>query len=113
MNKYVDRMMLELSIVLLLCSVFVTPVPMAVYSPAQFDPTNATGVLANLSSIITMNDCICRCYNQLLCITGNYFGMNQTCVLFSTNLQQGQLRLIIDRLASVFSFPNRTTQFGE
>jgi len=100
-------------LVLLLCVVSVTTVPMAVYNTAWFDPTNVTDLLINLFPVTTMNECACQCYNNSMCITGSFFGINQTCVLFSAHLWQGQLRLIINKFASVFSFPNRTTNIGK
>jgi hypothetical protein len=88
--------------------------PMIIYNNAQFNVSQVSSLLATLFPITTQNDCICQCYANSSCITGTFFGFNQTCVLFSVPLQQKQLSLMTtDRLTSVFSFSNRTIPFGK
>ncbi len=102
-----------LVILVLLCFVPVMTIPMTIYNTAWFDPTSINDTIMTLVSVTTMNDCACQCYNNLLCVTGSYFGINHTCVLFSAHLWQGELRLIINISASVFNFLNRTTELGK
>jgi hypothetical protein len=102
-----------LVVLLLLCFVSVTTIPMTIYSNACFDLTSVTHTLVTLVSVTTMNECACQCYNDSLCVTGTYFGINQTCVLFSAHLWQGKLGFIINMFASTFSFINRTTELGK
>jgi len=102
-----------LAVLVLLCFVPVTTIPITIYNTASFNPTSVTNTLTTLVSVTTMNDCACQCYNNSLCVTGIYVGINQTCVLFSAHLWQGELRLIINIIASVFSFLNRTTELGK
>ena len=71
-----------------------------------------SSILTSLSSIATLNACACQCYNNPLCLTGTFFGINQTCILFSAYLAEGQLRLIINKYATVFSFLDRTISIG-
>jgi hypothetical protein len=61
---------------------------------AIFDPIDTNYWLANLSSIESYNSCICQCYVQADCITANYYGLYQECILFSTPLQQQQLHVM-------------------
>ncbi len=112
-NESFSKMKMKLVVLLLLCFVPVTTIPMTVYNTAWFDPTSVTNTLTTLVSVTTMNDCACQCYNNSLCVTGIYVGINQTCVLFSAHLWQGNLRLINNIFASVFSFLNRTTELGK
>jgi hypothetical protein len=94
--------------------VFVSTTPMIIYNNAQFYVTGVRSRLTALFPITTQNNCICQCYANTSCITGNFFGFNQTCVLFSAHLQQGQLLVMTtNKLASVFSFPNKTVSFGK
>jgi hypothetical protein len=105
---------MELSVVLLLlCFVSVTTVPMTIYNNAWFDPSNVANTITILVSATTMEKCACQCYNNSLCVTGTYFGINQTCVLSSAHIWQGQLHLIINVFVKVFSFINRTTELGK
>jgi hypothetical protein len=63
--------------------------------------------------VSTLDMCACQCYNYSTCVTGTYFGNNQTCILFSAYLSQGQLQPILNAHTNVFSFSNRTTQIGK
>jgi hypothetical protein len=106
-------MMLRLILIILLCFAPITAIPMTMYNNAWFDSINGSSILMSLSSIATLNACACQCYNNSLCITGTFIGINQTCILFSAYLGQGQLRLIINKYATVFSFSNRTINIGK
>jgi hypothetical protein len=106
-------MELRLLLVVLLSFESIMTMPMTVYNSAWFDPANVTNILINIFSVTTVDACACQCYNNLLCFTGTFFGINKTCVLFSAHLWQGNLRLITNTFASVFSFPNRTTNIGK
>jgi hypothetical protein len=102
----------KLVVLLLLRFTLVTTIHVTVYSTASFNPTSTTDTLITLVSLTTMDDCLCQCYNNMLCVTGTYFGIKQTCTLFSAHLWEGKLRLVIDMFTSVFSF-NRTTTLGK
>jgi hypothetical protein len=76
---------------------------------AIFDPIDSNFWMANLSSITSCDSCICQCYARSNCVTANYYGLRQECILFLVSLQQGQLHLItIDENATVISFKNRS-----
>ncbi len=116
-NKFISHklhnssMTLLKFILLLLCSCFVSVsmTPMTVYNSACFDSIDVRFRLDTLLSVSSINTCACQCYHDSMCVTGSFFGVNQTCVLFSAHLWQGQLQLMNNAFASVFSFPNRTT----
>jgi hypothetical protein len=100
-------------VLLLLCFVPVATVPVTTYKNAWFDSTAVKNTLLTLVSATTIDECLCQCYSISLCVTGTYFGINQTCVLFSAHLWQGQLRVVINIFASAFTFINRTTELGK
>lgn len=66
----------------------------SVYSNARFDPIDIRFKLANLSSIESLDICTCKCYNDPMCLTANYIGMNNNCLLYFAQLWQGQLKLL-------------------
>jgi len=104
----------KLTFIIMCWFVSVSTIPMIIYNNARFDVTNVQLQLAIFFPITTQNNCICQCYNKSSCITGTFFGFNQTCVLFSVPLQQEQLSLMTTNLlTSVFSFSNRTIPFGK
>ena len=96
------------TVLLLGCVLTVSMSPLVMCHNAFFYPTNPTFQLSNLSPIMSQSACICRCYDDSSCITGTFDGNNQSCVLFSVNLQQGRLKLT-NTLTSVFSFKNRSS----
>jgi len=106
-------MLLKLIVVLVIYFTSLSAVPMIVYKDARFDPTNVETHLIDIFSIKTKNACACQCYANSLCITGNFIGINQTCILFSAYLQEGQVQMMIDNNASVISFPDRTINTGK
>jgi len=107
------KMCLRSILVLVIYLIPVQTVPLTIYNNAWFDPANISYQLANLSSVCTLNMCACQCYNYSTCVTGTYFGNNQTCVLFSAYLSQGQLQPASNALTNVFSFSNITIEIGE
>ncbi len=107
------KMCLTSILVIVIYLIPVRTVPLTIYNNAWFHPTNMSYQLINLSSASTLNMCACQCYNYSLCVTGTYFGNNQTCVLFSAYLAQGQLQPASNALTNVFSFPNRTIEIGK
>lgn len=53
--------------------------------------------------------CACWCRNTTMCLTANYSGIDQRCTLFSANLNQGKLCLMVtSAMTSVLSFKNKT-----
>ena len=109
----VSKMLSSLILVLLLYIVSVLTTPMILYNNAGFDPINVRFRLIDLFSVPTSDMCICQCYTYSSCATGIYLGINQTCVLFSAHLWVGQLSLITNSLATVFSFSNKTSVIGK
>lgn len=107
------KMLLRLMFVLVICCASVLAVPMIVYNNARFDPNDTQSQLMDIFSVTTQHACVCHCYTNSSCITSTFIGINQTCILFSANLQQGQLRLLINSNASVISFPNRTVDISK
>jgi len=91
---------------------FVSAIPMIMYNNAGFDPEDVHTQLINTISVATGDECACQCYTNSLCITGAFIGINQSCVLYSASLQQGQVGLMINSDASVISFPERINNIG-
>jgi hypothetical protein len=71
-----------------------TITPITVYNNAQFNPIDARYMTSGLSSISSVNACLCQCYNNIICFTATYFSINQTCLLYSAQLSQGQLQVV-------------------
>lgn len=109
-NSTFCQTMLTLTVILVLFVLPITSITIQTYNSASFQPTSPNNILTTLTAIPTSSACACQCLNNTQCVTGNFYGINQTCVLFSSSLSQGQLYLINNALASVFSFPNRTTK---
>ena len=65
-----------------------------VYNNAQFNPVDERYMLGTLLSISSVNACVCECYNNMICFTVNYFAINQTCLLYSAQINQGQLQVV-------------------
>jgi hypothetical protein len=106
-------MLLRLMLILVICFTSVSAVPMIIYDNARFDPTDVQSQLTNIFSVTTQEACACQCYANSSCITGTFIGINQTCILFSAYLWQGQVQVMTDSFASVFSFSNRTTNISK
>ncbi|CAF3733858.1 unnamed protein product [Adineta steineri] len=84
-----------------------TTTPVTVYNNAYFNPINTNYLLSNLSSITSVNDCLCQCYDNAICFTANYFYTTHRCILFFAQLNQGQLQVAPATVnASVYSFGN-------
>ncbi|CAF1307624.1 unnamed protein product [Adineta steineri] len=81
---------------------------MDVYQNAQFQPITLGSLLIELDFITVQDECVCQCYTYS-CTTGIFFGNNQTCVLYSAYLWEGQLQLTTDNLSSVFTFSDSNT----
>lgn len=83
---------------------------LTVYNNARFVPTNPQLILDNVTNINSQINCACICFNNLMCLTMTYSGINQQCVLYSTGLDQGTLGIMTTNLlASVLSFENKTS----
>jgi hypothetical protein len=81
-----------------------------VYKNARFDPIDARSMMSTFSPISTVDACRCECYNNIICSTATYFGINRTCVLFYAQLNQGQLRVVPTVInATVSFFGNRSS----
>jgi hypothetical protein len=84
----------SLSILVHLVFLSAATVPIVLYINAKFDPMNTRYAVSNLSSISSIDACVCLCLNNVICSTGTYFGINQTCLLYFAQLSQGQLRVV-------------------
>jgi hypothetical protein len=83
---------------------------LTVYNNARFVPTNPQFIVDNVTNIFSQINCICLCYNNLMCLSTTYFGINQQCVLYSAALNQGKLYVMTTNLlTSVLSFENKTS----
>ncbi len=105
-------MLPRLILLLIVYFTFVSAIPMTIYNNARLDPGDVQNQLINIISVATRDECACQCYTDALCITGAFIGINQSCVLYSASLQQGQVGLMINSDASVFSFPERINNIG-
>ena len=85
----------------------VKALPMTTYPFAGYSPAYPADLVVSIPLIVTLSMCTCQCYIESSCITGSYDN-NGTCNLYSSSLLQNQLRIINNRSASVFTFPNRT-----
>ncbi len=80
-----------------------------VYDNARFDPIDKRYMIRTSLSTSSVNDCLCECYNIAICFTANYFAINQTCLLYFAQLNQGQLRVVPTIMsAKVYDFGNRS-----
>jgi hypothetical protein len=107
-NQTISKMLSQVTILLLACHVYSSTTPVIIYNNAQFVPNDATFNFAVLSSISTWNQCACQCVANSNCFTATYFGISQTCSLFSVSLRQQWLELVVTVMnATVFSFTDR------
>lgn len=105
--------MLILNVFILLHIIPVISVYMKIYDTAWFQPINTDNHIVALLSIPTINACACQCILNDLCVTGTFFGNNQTCVLFSSHLSQGKVNIIHDTLVKVYSFLEPPSMLSE
>jgi hypothetical protein len=106
-------MLSQLTLTLFFCILSVSTIPMIVYEHARFDSISTPAQLTTSVSVLSRNVCACQCYQNLLCVTGTFFGSSQTCDLFGIYIEQGQLQTVNDNLTSTFSFPNKSTNIGK
>jgi len=89
--------------------VSVSMILMLVYHNAYFNSTDDQYRLTTLFPILPGGVCAYYCYDNSRRVTGNFLGVNQTCILFSIQRWWSRLQLMNNTFTSVFSFPNRTT----
>jgi hypothetical protein len=83
--------------------------PITVYNNARFNSIDTRYIISALTSFSSINVCLCECYNNIICFIANYFGINQTCLLYSAQLSQGQLWVVPTIMnAQVYDFRNRS-----
>jgi len=83
---------------------------LTVYNNARFVPTNPQLILDNVTNINSQINCAYICFNNLMCLTMTYSGINQQCVLYSAGLDQGTLGIMTTNLlTSALSFENKTS----
>ena len=81
---------------------------MITYLNAQSNAFNSSSKLIDYVGN-SQADCICQCLNKSECLTGSYIGINKACSLFSMNIGEQSLRLVVTNIdVQVFTFPNRT-----
>ena len=105
--------MLKLSILALLYVKPIASILMKIYSTAWFQPIDINDHVVTLLAMPTIYACACQCLANDLCVTGTFFGNNQTCVLFSSHLSQGQINIINDILVKVYNFPDQPSMSCE
>jgi hypothetical protein len=99
----------RVTLLLLACHLSSSTTPMIMYNNAQFVPPNVAFNFAVLSPISSRNECTCQCFANSNCFTGTYFGINQSCSLFSVRLNSEWLQLVGSIMnVTVFSFTNRS-----
>lgn len=88
-------------LLLLFCCLSSSIASITVYSNAQFVPINASFQLANLSSVRSWEQCACLCLADSRCLTTNYFGINQSCSLFSAPIIPESLQIVIATMNAI------------
>ncbi|CAF3971769.1 unnamed protein product, partial [Rotaria sordida] len=102
-------MLWKISLLLIICHRLSLAIRIAVINNTIFDPINTNYWLANLSNIVSRDLCICQCYAQSNCVTANYYGFYQECILFSAPLYLGHLHAMsISENTTVISLDNRS-----
>jgi hypothetical protein len=108
-NQTISIMLSRVLLLLLTCHLSSSTTSMIKYNNAQFVPINATFEFAALSSINSWSQCVCQCLINSTCFTGTYFGINQSCSLFSIPLRLAWLEVVVTIMnATVFSITNRS-----
>lgn len=83
--------------------------PLLIYNNAKFEPNDNHFLLDAISPMTSQIGCVCACFNNSICLTITYLGINHSCWLFSARLEQGILRVISTNIiASVLTFKNKT-----
>lgn len=105
------EMVLLLSVILLVhCAPLSGGLSLRSYQNAYFEPSHPSYALSGLSSVATIHQCLCHCYNHPICSTVTYFAINQTCIRHLARLDQGQVRATATAAsAAVYTFGNRTS----
>jgi hypothetical protein len=105
------NMSFKISIIVLLHLTFLSPTItlLTVYNNARFDPIDRRYMISILSSISSVNACLCECYNNIICFTANYFAINHTCFLYFAQLNPRQLWVVPTIMnGTVYGFGNRS-----
>ncbi|UJR18136.1 hypothetical protein I4U23_005036 [Adineta vaga] len=87
---------------------FVSTISLMKYENGQLI-SNTNSYLINTFTVQSRNECICRCFANENCKTLNYLGINQSCSLFSSQIQIENLQLVpyvFDSIVMILS--NRT-----
>ncbi|CAF1422165.1 unnamed protein product [Adineta steineri] len=102
-------MLSQVTLILLVCCLSTSTIPITIYKNAQFVPTNTNLKLADQFSINSLNECACQCLNNSQCLTATYIGINKSCSMFSAQVKRSWLQIqttIMD--ASVLTFSNES-----
>jgi hypothetical protein len=100
----------RVTLLLLGCHHLVSAIPLVRYQNAQFIASTTSEYLG-LFNVQSQNECACYCFTNEICRTASYFGINNTCLLFSAKVQPENLRLTTLTIdAAVLTFQNRTVQ---
>ncbi|CAF1105199.1 unnamed protein product [Adineta steineri] len=86
--------MWKIALCFITCCRLVLTVRINIINNAVFDPNDVSYRLNILSGTQSLDSCICQCNTSLNCSIINYYGLNQTCILFSAQLSQGSLRVV-------------------
>jgi hypothetical protein len=108
-NQIIMKMFWKIILLLIVYQQMLLAIPITMINNAIFNPIDTNYWLANLSNITSCDSCVCQCYASSSCVTANYYGHRQECILFSASLGQGQLHLMtISENTTVISFKNRS-----
>jgi uncharacterized membrane protein YjgN (DUF898 family) len=91
------KMCFRLTIVVLLTGLpWTVSIPVTIFNHSRFEPMNMSMILADLSSISSQQACLCQCFHVAMCMMTTYSRVAQRCLLFSTALEGGRLRVVAD-----------------
>ncbi|CAF1262900.1 unnamed protein product [Adineta steineri] len=82
---------------------------MIVYQLAEFIPVNDNSRVLTIFPVFTQDACACQCYANRWCITANFNQKNQNCTLYYAQLEEGNVKIILDNSSNVLRFSNRTS----
>lgn len=109
---HLEKMFFQCWLLFALCFTPGISVPMTVFEKGQFYPNSATAYLTSVD-FVTKDECMCRCYENRLCLTGNYIEKEQSCAMFSVQLGGGEVRIAVHAVTSVFNFPDKIITHGK
>lgn len=78
---------------------------LTIYNNARFQPNDIHFLLDTNTSVNSQLECTCLCYNNIMCLTATFSGVNQRCILYFARLDQGKVNIMATtEITSVLSF---------